>query len=118
MYKFYSGKRNNIQECDCYIEPKTHLLVVEQKRDDEKYPRFIRLTEQQVKRIKEMFFKGNFYSSSKPSNYFTLENGVVTMCCRAENQVIRLSLEEMSHVYQYFERHKNRIARFDSMFRR
>ena len=118
MYKFHSGKRKNIQECGCYIEQKTHLLVVEQKRDNEEFPRYIRLTGQQVKRIKELFFKGSFYSSTKPSNYFTLEDDVITMCCRSENQVIKLTLEEMGNVYQYFERHKDRIARYDIQFRK
>ena len=117
MYNFKSGKHNNFQQCGCYIEPITNLLVVEQKRDNEEYPRYIRLTGQQVKRIKELFFKGSFYSSTRPSNFFSLENDVVTICCRAENQVIKLSLEEMSHVYQYYERHKDRIAKYDIRFR-
>lgn len=118
MYKFFSGKKNNVQECSCHIEPRTNLLVVEQKKSDEEWPRYIRLTGQQVKRIKEMFFKGSFYSATKPSNYFTLENGVITMCCRADNQVIKLSVDDMSQVYQYYERHKERIERFDVKFRK
>lgn len=118
MYKFFSGKRNNIQQCSCSIEPKTRLLVVEQKRDNEEYPRYIRLTGQQVNRIKELFFKGSFYSATKPSNYFTLEDGIITMCCRADNQVIKLSVDDMGQVYQYFDRHKDRIERFDVRFKR
>ena len=117
MFTFYSGKRNNVQECKCYIEPRTRLLVVEQKRDNEEYGRYIRLTCQQVQRIKQLFFKGNFYSSTKPANFFTLEDNVITMCCRAENQVIKLSVEDMGQVYQYYERHKERIAKYDCMFR-
>jgi hypothetical protein len=93
-------------------------LVVEQKREGEEYARYIRLTGQQIKRMKEMFFKGSFYGRTKPSNFFTLEDNVITMCCRAENQVIKLNVEDMTHVYQYFERHKNRIERFDSKFRK
>ena len=118
MYKFYSGKRNNVQECCCSIEPKTRLLVVEQKMEGEEWSRYIRLTGQQGQRIKELFFKGSFYSATRPSNYFTLEDGVITMCCRAENQVIKLSVGDMSQVYQYYERHKDRIARFDVEFRK
>ena len=118
MYTFKSGKRNNVQDCSCYIEKRTNLLVVEQKNESEEWSRYIRLTGQQVKRIKEMFFKGPFYSSTKPSNYFTLEGDVITMCCRAENQVIRLTIEEMGHVFQYYDRHKERIARFDVQFKK
>lgn len=117
MYKFITGRRLNNLECDCYIEPKTKLLVIEQKHVGEDFPRYIRLTGQQVLRIKQLFFKGSFYSATRPSNYFTLENDVVTMCCRSENQVIKLGLEDMSHVYQYYERHKERIAKFDIRFR-
>ena len=47
----------------------------------------------------------------------TLEDNVITMCCRAENQVIKLSVEDMGQVYQYYERHKERIAKYDCMFR-
>lgn len=118
MFKFFSGKRNKVEECSCSIEPRTNLLVVEQKNENEEWARYIRLTGQQVKRIKEMFFKGNFNSATRPSNNFTLENGIITMSCRAENQVIKLSVEDMSQVYQYYERHKDRIAKYDIMFRK
>lgn len=118
MFTFKSGKRNNIQDCKCYIEQKTHLLVVEQKRDNEEYGRYIRLTGQQVQRLKTIIFKGDFYSSTRPANYFSLEGSMITMCCRSENQVIRMSVEDMANVYQYYERHKERIAKFDCMFRK
>lgn len=118
MYKFFSGKSKNMQTCTLSIEKKTKLLVLEQIRDNEEWPRYIRLTGQQVKRIQQMFFKGSFYSATKPSNYFTLENGVYTMCCRSENQVIKLTAEEMANVYQYYERHKERIAKYDFEFKK
>ena len=118
MYKFLSGKANSIQECSCSIEPRTRLLVVEQKRDNELYPRYIRLTGQQVKRLMAIWLKGNFYSATKPSNYFTLEGETITMCCRENNQVIRLTIEEMGNVYQYYERHQERIAKYDIIFKK
>ena len=118
MFTFFSGKSKNMQTCTLSIEKRTHLLVVEQKHDSEDWPRYIRLTGQQVKRIQQMFFKGSFYSATKPANYFTLENGIYTMCCRAENQVIKLSVEDMANVYQYYERHKERIAKYDFEFKK
>lgn len=117
MFKFYSGSRDNVQECRCYIEQRTKLLVVEQKNSHEYYGRYIRLTCQQIQRLKQLFFKGNFYSSTKPANYFSLEGDMVTLCCRSDNQVIRLSLDDMGYVYHYYERHKDRIAKHDCIFR-
>ena len=109
---------SNVQFCSCSIEPRTNLLVIEQRKSTELYPRYIRLTAQQVKRIKLLFFKGNFFSSTKPSNCFTLEDDVVTMCCRSENQVIRLRLSEMHNIYSYLEKNMKRIAKYDIQFRR
>lgn len=91
-------------------------MLIEQKREHEDHPRHIRLTGQQVKRIKELFFKGSFYSTTKPSNFFSLEGNIINMCCMDENQVIKLSVEDMGNVYRYFEIHNDRIARFDSNF--
>lgn len=118
MYTFVSGKGKNMQICTLSIEKKAHLLVLEQKNDNEEWPRYIRMTGQQVNRIKQMFFKGAFYSTTKPSNYFTLEDGIYTLCCRADNQVIKLGVEDIRELYQYFERHKERIAKYDIEFRK
>lgn len=118
MFKFHSGNLNDIQDCSCSIEPKTRLLLIEQKREHEDHPRYIRLTGQQVNRIKELFFKGSFYSTTKPSNFFSLEGNIITMYCMEENQVIKLSVKDMGNVYRYFEIHNDRIARFDSNFRK
>jgi hypothetical protein len=117
MYSFLCGNARNLQECFCSIEQKTHLLVIEQKKPSEEYGRYIRLTGEQVKRIRQMFITGDFMSRTKPVNSFTLKDGVYTLCCRQENQVIRLSVEEMGHVFRYFEIHKERIAKFDIQFR-
>ena len=117
MFKFLSKRNSVVSECSCSIERKTNLLVVEQKNDHEEWPRYIRLTGQQVDRIKQMFFKGGFSSATRPINSFSLEGNIITMCCRSENQVIRMTIEEMGNVFRYYEIHRERIARFDKDFR-
>lgn len=118
MFTFITNINNCIQGCCCSIEENTRLLLIEQQRVGEKYPRYIRLTGQQINRTKQLFFKGNFRSDTKPSNSFSLDNGTIVMCCAENKQVIRLSLEDMGRVYQYYERHKDRIAKHDCLFRK
>lgn len=117
MFTFKSVRNGKVSENYLSIEKKTNLLLVEQKAEGEQWPRYIRLTGQQVRGLKAMFFKGNFASSTRPINVFTLEGDRYTLCCRSENQVIRLTQEEMTNIFNYYERHKEHIAIFDRDFR-
>jgi len=118
MFTFASKNGSVIQENKLYIEKRTHLVVLEQKNDNEIWGRYIRMTLQQVRRMKEMFLKGGFSSGTKPCNTFSINGDIITMCCREENQVIRLSIEECGNLFRYSEIHEQHIAHFDKDFRR
>lgn len=117
MYSFLIGERNNVQIINCYIEQKTRLLVVEQQNTEEREPRYVRLTGQQIQRMKQLLFKGDFHSQTRPKNYFRLDGDMVVICCREECQVVKFRLGELNKVYNYYERHKERIAKYDYQFK-
>ena len=118
MYKFKALKKNEVIEYSISIEKLTHLMVVEQKFEDEEYPRYIRLTGQQVKRLKKMLFTGSFSSNTIPVNSFELnKNDTFVLCCREENQVICIPHSEMNKVFDYYSKHVDHIARYDAQFR-
>ena len=113
---FKNGKENQYQ---LYIEKITHLLVLEQIVDGEEFPRYIRMTGQQVDRIKKIFFSGGFCSSTIPHNKFSLdmESFSYIFSCPEDRQVIIVPQEGMKNIYTYYEKHQDHIARCDSKFR-
>ena len=118
MFKFSSVRNKKMIEYSVSIEKNTRLMVVEQKLPHEEYARYIRLTAQQVERLKRIVFKGKFSSNTIPINTFSIEDGnTFVLVCRAENQVIRIPHSEMSKVFDYYNKHTNHIARLDCMFR-
>lgn len=118
MFKFNAVQNKKVVEYTISIEQKTRLMVVEQKFPNEEYPRYIRLTGQQVERLKRIVFVGRFASNTIPINLFSIEDGnTFVLVCRENNQVIRIPHSEMSKVFGYYDKHAQHIARLDCMFR-
>lgn len=113
MFTFKSIRNGKVSENYCSIEQRTHLLMLEQKSENEEWARYIRLTGKEVERMQSMFLKGNFSTSTRPYKQFKLENGFYIISCRQDNQVIRLSVEEMGNVFRYYEINKQWICRYD-----
>ena len=118
MFKFNAVQNKKVVEYTISIEQKTRLMVVEQKFPNEEYPRYIRLTGQQVEKLKRIVFVGRFASNTIPVNRFSIEDGnTFVLVCRENNQVIRIPHAEMSKVFGYYDKHVQHIARLDCMFR-
>ena len=118
MFKFKAIKNDEVIEYTISIERNTHLMVVEQKFPNEEYARYIRLTGQQIEKLKNILFVGSFSSTTIPVNTFSLEDGnVFVMVCREDNQVIRMAHADMRKVFEYYNKHSTHIARFDAKFR-
>lgn len=118
MYKFKAIKSDEVIEYTISIERNTRLMVVEQKFPNEEYARYIRLTGQQIEKLKNILFVGSFSSTTIPVNTFSLEgSNVFVMTCREDNQVIRMAHAEMRKVFDYYEKHTAHIAHFDAKFR-
>ena len=99
------------------IYNKHHLL--EQIVDGEEFPRYIRMTGQQIERIKKIFFSGEFCSYTIPNNKFRLDStsGYYIFSCPEDKQVIRVPQEGMKNIYTYYEKHREHIAHYDVQFR-
>ena len=118
MYKFKAIKSEKVIEYTISIERNTHLMVVEQKLPNEEYARYIRLTGQQIEKLKDILFIGSFSSTTIPVNTFSIEGGnVFVMTCREDNQVIRMAHAEMRKVFDYYDKHSTHIVRSDAKFR-
>lgn len=119
MYNFFVGNgTRNTQYCTLSIEKKTRLLFLEQRTGNEVESRYIRMTGQQVERLRNIVFKGNFHSAAIPTNYYKLERDVVTMCCREDNMVLKFRIQDIRFILSYYDRHKEFIARYDADFTR
>ena len=111
MYKFKTIKSEKVIEYTISIERNTHLMVVEQKLPNEEYARYIRLTGQQIEKLKNILFVGSFSSTTIPVNTFSIEGGnVFVMTCREDNQVIRMTHAEMRKVFDYYGKHSTHIG--------
>ena len=119
MFIFKTIKNGNVNQYQLSIEKKTHLLVLEQIVDGEEFPRYIRMTGQQIERIKKIFFSGEFCSYTIPHNKFSLDNtsGYYIFSCPEDKQVIRVPQEGMKNIYTYYEKHREHIAHYDAQFR-
>ena len=119
MFIFKTIKNGNVNQYQLSIEKRTHLLVLEQIVEGEEYPRYIRMTGQQIERIKKIFFSGGFRSSTIPYNKFSLDS--VSDCyifaCPEDNQVIKVPQDGMKNIYTYYEKHQEHIAHYDAKFR-
>ena len=96
------------------IERNTHLLVVDNGEN------YIRLTGQQLDKLKRIIFVGEFASKTRPINRFELiDNGDTFLCrCPEEHQTLRIHLDDMHKVFDYYNRHIDHIERYDLRFRK
>lgn len=118
MFTFKSVKNGKVFNFEVSIEKRTRLLVIEKKEDGEQYGKYVRLTCQQIDKIKSMaLFGGQFSSATIPVNVFKFHGGVLTIVCREDNQVVAMDMEDVSHLFNYYEKHRDHIARFDKQFR-
>ena len=92
----------HFSEYSCYIDQPTSLLCVCG------YDGSVALSCEEVNRLKSIFFKGDFETDS---NIFHLCGDVVSICDKKSYQIVSISLRDLGHVYQYYERHKDRIAK-------
>lgn len=119
MYKFEEKRNGKANKYSLSIEPKTHLCVLQQYVNGEEYPRYIRMTSQQIDGIKSMWYKGNFASRTIPCNRFSYnkETDLYIFACPEEGQRITLHHDLIKEVFQYLDKHQSHIARFDAQFR-
>lgn len=94
------------------IERNTHLLVVDNGEN------YIRLTGQQLDKLKRIIFVGEFASKTRPINRFELiDNGYTFLCrCPEEQQTLRIHIDDMHKVFDYYNRHVEHIERYDLRF--
>lgn len=119
MFTFNSIRGGEVSKFLVSIEKGTRLLVVEKRDEDEEYGNYIRLTCQQMDKIKSLVMSnsGEFASATIPVNVFRYSGSVLTMLCREDKQSIEMSVSELGKLFSYYERHSGHIARFDRQFR-
>jgi hypothetical protein len=117
MFTFTTSQKG-VEKFALSIEQRTHLVMFEAYYKGEEYPRYIRLTAQQIDKMHKMLFGGRFASGTIPTNYFIMEDGVCTIKCHEDHQVIQLPTNELVNLYRYLEKHRGHVAMFDIDFKK
>lgn len=117
MFTFTSISNGTTTKYQVSIERPTRLVLLEQFVEGEQYPRYIRLTKQQIDRVQMMWYKGNFASNTIPQNHFMLDENNFYLICSEDGQRLVIPIPLMAKIYEYRDKHLGHIARFDLEFK-
>jgi hypothetical protein len=117
-YTFKSVHNDHLYIYSCQVEPKTGLLIIYEIGDgyDLNNCPYIRLTGQQVERLRKNFGLHSFSSCTIPRNNFLEDGKFMKIVCSENNQKISLNFADVANLYNYYIANKDRIARLDIQF--